>query len=422
MNLGKRIKNVRETKGLRQEDVFTGIVSNSHYSNIESGRYNASQETINLIARRLDVPKYYFTSIGINCDETQSLLEKYEVLVLTGDTEKTSSFLVNNKDKLEYIPSINQEAYYRLLIFLHLINSNKYKDALAIFEKYLKEVDQFTLDDKQKSIYLYATGIYYYMINSHKNSIIFFKELLKIIDDSSILKPKVLYNIAMSLYNIYIFSESIEYVEESKIYYLKLHEWEKVGDCYNLLIVLYRELKNYSKAETYLEKGFMLCRNNTFELKAKLHHNHSLICYDQERYKEALDSINKSIEIKNKKSIPGMFVSYKLKLSILLHMNDISMFNKTLITASKFINTKLHEAQYLFIEAKKHFILGELDLYELKINKAIIILKSQESWKELRTVAENYSLFLEGNRRYKKAFELERCCNLALKNMYEEES
>ena len=65
LNLGKRIKNIRESKGLTQGDILTGIVSNSHYSNIESGRYNAAKETIKLIAKRLDVPEDYLISTKI---------------------------------------------------------------------------------------------------------------------------------------------------------------------------------------------------------------------------------------------------------------------------------------------------------------------------------------------------------------------
>jgi len=258
------------------------------------------------------------------------------------------------------------------------------------------------------------------MTKSHKTSISFFKELLKGNEENSNYKPKVLYNIAMSMYNTYEFSEAIEYAKESKILYLKLHEWERVGDCYNLLVVLNREIKNYPVAETYLEKGFKIAKPDSFELKAKLYHNYALICFDQGRYKEALDCVNKSIEIKKENSIPEMFVSYKLKLNIIFNIDDLLLLNKTLKIASEFVKTKIHEAQYLYIVAKKHYISGEMDLYEANINKAINILQGQKCWKELRTVAENYSLFLESNKRYKKSLELQKVCNNAMKNMYEE--
>lgn len=420
MKLGERIKNIRESKGLTQENVFTGIISNSHYSNIESGRYNAATETIKLIAYRLGVPEDYLISTDNDSKEIKKVLDKYELLVEAGDIKATNSFLVINKDKLEYIPSLKQEAYYQLLTFLHLLNSNRYKEALDLFAKYPANGIQTVFEGKYKQIYLYAAGLYYYMIKSHKTSIVFFKESLKISDENSNYKPKVLYNIAMSLYNIYKFSEAIEYVKGSKIIYLKLHEWEKVGDCYNLLVVLNREIKNYSVAENYLEKGFKIAKPDSFELKAKLYHNYALIYFDQGRYKEALDCVNKSIEIKKENSIPEMFVSYKLKINIILNIDDLFLLNKTLKIASEFIKTKIHEAQYLYIEAKKHYISGEMDLYEANINKSLTILQDQKNWKEIRTVAENYSLFLESKKRYKKSLELQKVCNIAMKNMYEE--
>ncbi|MCM3745335.1 helix-turn-helix transcriptional regulator [Sporosarcina luteola] len=420
MNLGKRIKNIRESKGLTQEDIFTGIVSNSHYSNIESGRYNAAIETIKLIAKRLDVPEDYLISTKIDCKETQNLLDKLKLIVENGNVLETNSFLNPYKDKFDYISSLKQEACYQLLSFLHLFNSKKFGEAIRLYENYLTSAKQEDFEGEYKLVYLYATGLYYYIIKSHEKSITFFKELLKNSDDTSTYKPRVLYNIAMSLYNTYKYSEAIEYAKESKMMYLKLHDWGKAGDCYNLLVVLNREIKKYSIAESYLKKGFEIVKPDSFELLAKLHHNFSLICYDQGRYKEALEHINKSIKIKNVNAIPRMFVSYKLKLNILLNIDDLLTLNKTLNIASECITTPIHEAQYLYIEGNKHYILGDIERYECNIKKAINILQEQKSWKELVTVAENYSSFLEKNKRYKKALELQKLSNLAMKNIYEE--
>ncbi|MCG3086671.1 helix-turn-helix domain-containing protein [Sporosarcina cyprini] len=421
INLGKRIKNIRESKGLSQEAVFKGIVSNSHYSNIETGRYKAATETLKLIAARLGVPKDYLTSTNLDCCEIQSLLDEFEVLVGIGNIKDTKLFLKLNKEKLEYIQSLKQEAYYKLLYFLHLLNTNKYNEALDLFVKYPMEDIQSMFDVKQKRIYLYANGLYYYLNSSHKRSIAFFKELLIISDDTSIYKPKVLYNIAMSLYFTYKFSESIDYAKESKLQYLKLHEWEKVGDCYNLLVVLNREIKNYSLAKTYLEKGFNIAKPDSFELKAKLFHNASLLYFDEQRYMKALEKVDKSLNIKKENFLPGTFVSLKLKLNILLNIDDLSLINKTFKIAYDFIDTEIQEGQYLYIKAKKHYFDGELDIYESNIQKVIKILLREKSWKELRTAAEHYSLFLEKKKKYKKSLEILKISHFAMENMFEGE-
>ena len=48
LNLGKRIKNIRESKGLTQEDVFTGIVSNSHYIGTQiTDKASLKEEVVN---------------------------------------------------------------------------------------------------------------------------------------------------------------------------------------------------------------------------------------------------------------------------------------------------------------------------------------------------------------------------------------
>ncbi|WP_420167139.1 helix-turn-helix domain-containing protein [Caldalkalibacillus thermarum] len=50
---------IRRSLGVSQEWVAKGIVSRSHYSNIENGRYMPAPDVLELIAKKLNVPDKY---------------------------------------------------------------------------------------------------------------------------------------------------------------------------------------------------------------------------------------------------------------------------------------------------------------------------------------------------------------------------
>jgi ribosome-binding protein aMBF1 (putative translation factor) len=58
--IGKRIHDVRKTKGISQEDLAKGICSQAQISKIEKGQSHPTVKTLFLISERLEVDCYYF--------------------------------------------------------------------------------------------------------------------------------------------------------------------------------------------------------------------------------------------------------------------------------------------------------------------------------------------------------------------------
>jgi transcriptional regulator with XRE-family HTH domain len=419
--VGRRIKRIRTKNGLKQSEVYRGIVSASHYSNIENDRYSPSNETLRLIGDKLLVPHSYLLEIHKDNIELNVLLHTFANLINNGKPEEIAVFLETHKDVFEFIPSIKQEAYFNLLLFLNLYYFNDTNLALEFYKNNIEEYGDFLsdFDLEQQQKYHYISSLYYYQIKKFEISVIHLKKVLKYEEDL-FLKPKITFNIAATLYNLYQYDEALVYAKDAKTLYLNAFNWEKTADCCNLIAVLLKEKNLLNESEEYIKKGFHLSKEDSYELRAKLHHNLALIRREQENYKEAMENINICIQLKSKIESTSLFDSYREKLKILLLIEDIVLLNRTLTNAHALIRSKTNEAHYHFIVAQKNFILKEITAYEISISKSIDIFLAQEEWKELRRAAEHYSIFLEVNKKYKKSLEHQKLCTLALKKIYGE--
>ena len=81
MHIGSRIRRLRESRSLTQKEASSGIISTSHYSNIESGRFEPSNDVLELLADRLDVPICYFQRIYEDDAASPKNITEYEELL-----------------------------------------------------------------------------------------------------------------------------------------------------------------------------------------------------------------------------------------------------------------------------------------------------------------------------------------------------
>lgn len=423
LNLGNRIRRVRNLNRLSQTATSKGIVSISHYSNIENGRYAASEDTLSLLASRLSVPSSYFINTHVVSNQMNEMLRMYEEMIERGDTEETQNFMESNRERFEFIASLQDEFYFRVLYFLDLINSKRVLEAAEFYKHHIScfDVIPSSLTNQMQQKYFFATGIYYFATNNYMESINYFQKSLQI-NNNTQLSAKISYNIALSYFNLYRYDEAISYVKEASNFYLNLHNWEKTGDCYNLLSILLREKRLLAEAEDFIHRGFDISNEGSFELRAKLFHNLALIKLDQGLYEEAIENINKSILLKQNIGSVNLFISYKVKLDILLTNKDILSLKKELKHAQKYIKTKIDKANFQFIEANMHYLMEDYDSYENLIEQSIEAYLVQESWINLDPATDHYSSYLEERSKYKKALKIQKLCTLSVKKLLGEKN
>lgn len=120
---------------MKQSEVCHGIVSPSHYSNIEACRFTPSIDTMRLIAERLDIPYTYLTNTNSYNSRLEKILLEYEKLIDLNDVQGIGQLMSNSTSSFQYIESIFQEYHFNILKFLELAMSNKIEDAVVHYEE-----------------------------------------------------------------------------------------------------------------------------------------------------------------------------------------------------------------------------------------------------------------------------------------------
>ncbi|MGE7919818.1 helix-turn-helix domain-containing protein [Viridibacillus sp. NPDC093762] len=416
MKLGNRIKRIRLLKGLKQADICHGIISPTHYSNIENCRYTPSIDTLKLLAGRLEVPERYFHNIYEDTTEMQNILSTLETKIEKESVEEVRQFLDLHQDQFRYIASIRQEFYFLLLKFLALVKMDEYDIAFKLYENEIATVD---IDESQlyvatRQLYSYVTAVYHFYIGNYKKSVEYFKKILQLHEDPYMI-ARTSFNLALSHYHLCLFERCLKYAKDAKDIYLSLHEWDKVGDCYNIISISYRELHEYNEAEAYIEKGFNICREDFSSLKSLLHHNYALVLLDKKQFEDALIQVNKSIKIKKTLDYSDIFVSLNLRLEIYLELDEILELRANLQTLKSHIRNNKNEASFLLLNAMLEYKSGNLSDYEEFICASIEIFKRHTDLKQMKIATEHYANYLAMNKKYKKAFEMQLLCTECLK-------
>lgn len=423
LHIGKRLKEMRKRSEKSQDQVGHGIISTSHFSNIEGGRFVPSQDILYLLADRLAVPYTYFEDIHIDDPDLAVLLKEYQRIIEGGELAQIESFYHENESKFEFIPSLNQELYFSLLRILDLINANRIEDADQLYKNkvvnYVDPSQVYMLSAEIREKYFYVTGLIHYIKKNYEESIHNFRKTITLTNDS-MLKARLTFNIALSLYYLYEYTEALEYSVKAKDLYLNLHDWGKTADCYNLISVLYKERKDFARAEEYLNKGFNILDNKLARTYAVMLHNLALIKIEQNLQYEALELLNKTINLKKLQSHGSLFISYRAKLEIHLKNKNFHLLEIELEESKNASKTESDLAHISIFEAQLYKMKGQFDQYEQLMDRSMKYFFDKEDWKSLKTFSKELTDYFAERKQYKKAYQIQSMDLYATKKIFKE--
>ncbi|WP_176483687.1 helix-turn-helix domain-containing protein [Bacillus sp. FJAT-45066] len=263
--IGKEIRSLRQSLGISQSELSDGICTQSQISKIEKGEVYPLANTLYFIAERLGVDVNYF----------------YELATVP---------------HLEYVKSVKVQVRKAL-------NTYNYKEVYEIIEGEKKN-PLFTNNRKNKQFLLWNEGIcLFYMSKNKGRALELMEEALEVTRMTSKLIGKSEIEIINSIGIIH--SECSEYHKAIEKFNLADKHFEKLpfNDNYTIKTKIiyntskaFTELKNYTEAITYSEKGIEWClKNNSIYLLGQLYYhigyNHSLLENDKIAiifYKKAL--------------------------------------------------------------------------------------------------------------------------------------
>ncbi|MCD8508451.1 MAG: helix-turn-helix domain-containing protein [Bacillus sp. (in: Bacteria)] len=301
MHIGNRLKKIRSLKGLSQVSVCKGIVSPSHYSNIESGRYEASEDILELIAERLAVPSNYLTGIHKDSLETDEVLIALNEMLNEEDGKEAIQFLQEKTKELQYIPSIQQEIRYLLSVCQVYIKERDVEEAKNYYRQlsfYVNGENISTLPSDCIYKYYYVSALMSYYERDFQSSSHLYETALNY-TDSEEERGRILFNLALIFFSTNQIQKGLYHALDAKNIYLNLHKWRNTVDTYVLIGILYIELKEFSKGKDTLEKGLNLAtEQEMLPAQARILHNLGVIHYKQKDFKASYENFQKKPTIK----------------------------------------------------------------------------------------------------------------------------
>jgi len=404
--IGKRISFLRKEKNLDRLSVYKGIVSSSHFSNIESGRFEPSEETLSHLSDRLNVPRYYLTKHKILDPILERFLYKFKKSIEkeTGDSDE---ILKDLNELYPYIPSIIQEICYLILLTQYYFKKGKNSDAIDILNNklsfFIDESNVINLPVEYLSPYYYIKGVYYYFKNNYLTSYIYFEKQSRISDPD--IKGQVNYNISLTYWKRGDIKNALIYAKSALESYLREHKWRLACDAYNLIGVLYWEIEEIGKAEDFLKRGLELARQmELYLLESRFYHNLGLVENAKGNLDQSIAYLKQSLENKKETNAQNITVTIRSLIEIFLDHNLIEKAKELLLELDQNFDNNNEEYYHLkILNARINLLDGNIEFFEKNMIESILYFEYSGIWREYIKHTKLLCDYYESTRQYKKA-------------------
>ncbi|QST00869.1 helix-turn-helix transcriptional regulator [Pontibacillus sp. ALD_SL1] len=408
MHIGRRIKYVRQLRGLSQNELSVGVVSATHLSNIESGKYVPSKDILVLFADKLEVDEAYLLEYEYMDTALIDQIIELKDAVIIGDGARVKS-LLNHLDSLEdqVAKGIYSELLFTLIKGAHFMKSGCNTEEMAsiqlLINLYIKDGE--TLDDKVfLSFYDYYYGLYHFQHNHIHASLKHYYRLVSQTQDE-LEKGLFFYNISLLHKQSREYYKAIEAAKECLQVFQQKLEWDRLGETYNMIGAIHWDMNECETAMEYLLKGEkIVTMTNNEKLKSRIHHNCGLINKQLGDYEAAIYYFRKSIEAKvNINDMHNIILPYHSLVGSLIDRNKIQEAKIVLSHARK---QCLSQKDQYYLKELEAFIFekeGRSEDFERCMNELIKELEGRKDHNKLKGLYERLGDYYYKKRKYKLA-------------------
>lgn len=421
MNLANRLKKIRISRNFDRASLAKGILSYSHLSNIELGRFEPSEEILIALAKRLKVNEDYLLKFKEKDSEFEEQLILLKTAIDANDLNQAEIIIRNIKKDFSLITSVYQETFFYLLESYFKYKSNSVNDALKLFElevlPLLENINIEALPSDFNEVYYYIHGVTWFFKGDYYNSYQYFLKQMPLVK-TNLLKATANYNVALTLYRLNNNHTAISYAIRALDMYLHERLWNKAADADNLLGVLYLENQDLTNAEKHFLNAIEISDQYKLdELKSRILHNLGLISEKKGDITKSLEYFHMSLELMKKfNEKDGLLATYRSILDIYIEMKHYDLSN-ALLDEAKSLCDKLDQQYHLQIREAKLKLNGQKNKeYELLMNEAIDYFTTNLKWKHVIEPAEELGDYYYSNKKYKAASKLYKLALKANKN------
>lgn len=408
MHIGRRIKYVRQLRGLSQSELSVGVVSSTHLSNIESGKYVPSQDILVLFADKLEVDKDYLCEYEKHDQAFIDQVIELKDAVIRGDGPRVENLihhLESQEDKV--VQGMYSELLYTLIKGAHFMKKGCHSEQLIsiqlLVSLYIKEGEK--LDDPVLlAFYDYYYGLYHFQHNHIQQSLKHYYRLVAHTQDE-LEKGLFFYNISLLHKQNREYYKAIEVAKECLDVFQHKLEWNQLGETYNIIGVIHWDMNECETAMEYLLKGEkIVSMTNNEKLKSRIQHNCGLINKQLGDYEAAIYYFRKSIETKVANGdMHNIVLPYRSLIGSLIDRGKIDEAKIVLDHARQHCQTKQDQHYLKELEAFIFEKEGRFKEFESGMNDLIQELEESACHYKLKGLYERLGDYYYKNRKYKLA-------------------
>lgn len=249
-NIGLLIKMSRIQQNMKQVSLAKGICSTSYLSKIENTQTIPSEDVLQLLLDRLNLD-YEDISTDQEIKFLSELYLLYKEAIIDRNKDDIKERLLSYKERNFLFKDESNFYTYNLYLFrLYLITEIEIKFLENLMDALNQMAEKF--DDRQKFIFNYNCGLYFYLTNEFKVSLNHFETALEIISNFHLEEWELAdfyHAISMSYLSNNHILNTIEYSTKSLNYYKDNLIFTRAIDCYIVTGVAQMMTAKYKSAE-----------------------------------------------------------------------------------------------------------------------------------------------------------------------------
>ncbi|KYD20547.1 helix-turn-helix transcriptional regulator [Caldibacillus debilis] len=299
MQIGKRLLYLRKKNSLSLEQAAQGIVSSTHLSNIENGRFQPSDEILQLLAKKYKVPEKYLLAYDKKDPQIDQPLKEVLFFLITDKTAEAETRLKKVREK-GFIPHLEQELEYNILHTCMLVKKNlPYEEELEKLNL-LVNGDELEYPSYVHQCYAYLMEQISFRQGDFEKCYHYIQIFLKYNLPPSVYAT-IQFHLLIILFHLRKRILAVKQAEKGLKIFFQNHQWKFVTETYNILLAIYWTEEDYETALNYGKKALELAETFKFEdTKSRVYHNLGITYKSLKMYETAEEMLAKSIELHRK--------------------------------------------------------------------------------------------------------------------------
>ena len=265
-NIGLLIKMSRIQQNMKQVTLAKGICSTSYLSKIENNQTVPSEDVIKLLIDRLGID-YWSISLEEENQFMNQLLNFYKKSIIERNKIHIEEEIPKLFNKNLLFKNERNFYTYNLILYRLILILNPNDERCLALQNTLKHMED-KFDGRQKFLYYFNSGIYYYIQRNFVEALSFFESALSLISTFQIDEWELadFYNaLSLSYLSEEKTTQTIEYASQSLAIFRNNLLFRRAFDSYIIVGIAHKKNSNFKLAE----ESFLLAQKIVIDLNLK---------------------------------------------------------------------------------------------------------------------------------------------------------